>query len=56
MLAALGAVSTIYHVDKMLEWRRWEEARVAEAEKLLRHHQALNLKQSGGESGPVQVR
>lgn len=57
MLAALGAVSTIYHVDRMLEWRRWEEARVAEAEKLLRHHHALNLKESDGEeSGPVQVR
>ncbi len=59
MLAALGAVSTVYHVDKMLEWRRWEEARVAEAEKLLRQHQALHLQQSAtaeDEIAPVQVR
>jgi hypothetical protein len=38
MLAALGAVSAIYHLDKMLEWRQWEEERVLEAQKLLRQH------------------
>lgn len=26
MLAALGIVSSLYHGDKMLEWRRWEES------------------------------
>lgn len=41
MLAALGAVSGTYHLDKMLEWRRWEENRVAQAERLLRQHQQL---------------
>ena len=38
MLAALGATSTLYHLDKMLEWRHYEEARLAEAERLLRAH------------------
>ena len=41
MLAALGAISAVYHLDKMLEWRRWEEERVAEAERLLRQHREM---------------
>ena len=49
MLAALGAVSAVYHLDKMLEWRRWEEARVAEAERLLRAHYGG---ERAAESGP----
>ena len=51
MLAALGAVSGAYHLDKMLEWRRWEEARVAQAEKLLRQHQQWT--QGEVERGPA---
>ena len=59
MLAALGAVSTVYHVDKMLEWRRWEESRVAEAERLLRQHQSIIMPESPqaeDDRGNVQVR
>jgi hypothetical protein len=41
MLAGLGSVSALYHLDKMLEWRRWEEVRILEAEKLLRHYNSI---------------
>jgi hypothetical protein len=39
MLASLGGVSALYHLDKMVAWRRWEEARMASAERLLRLQQ-----------------
>ena len=39
MLASLGGVSALYHLEKMMEWRRWEEARMAHAERLLRLQQ-----------------
>lgn len=54
MLAALGAVSALYHLDKMLEWRRWEERRVAEAERLLRQHYHIGEESlpSGGSQRP----
>jgi hypothetical protein len=35
MLASLGGVSTAYHLTKMLEWKQWEAARIAQAERLL---------------------
>lgn len=39
MLAALGGVSSAYHLTKMLEWRSYEQLRVEEAERLLRQYQ-----------------
>jgi hypothetical protein len=39
MLAALGGVSSAYHLKKMLEWRAYEQSRVLEAERLLRDYQ-----------------
>ena len=48
MLAALGGTSALYHLDKMVEWRRWEESRVAAAERLLKQHQQLGIGIGGG--------
>ena len=39
MLAALGGVSSAYHLRKMLEWRGYKQSRVLEAEQLLREYQ-----------------
>lgn len=36
MLAALGGVSSAYHLAKLMEWRQYEIERLAEAEALLR--------------------
>lgn len=47
MLAALGAVSALYHLDKMVEWRAWEDARIQEAEKLLFRQSAQNEENRG---------
>ena len=38
MLAALGGLSSAYHLAKWVEWRSFESARVQEAERLLREH------------------
>ncbi|PSC73398.1 UPF0136 domain [Micractinium conductrix] len=40
MLAALGGVSSAYHLAKFLEWRAYEQHRITEAERLLRNYQA----------------
>lgn len=38
MLAALGGVSSAYHLHKMLAWRSYEQSRILEAERLLRDY------------------
>lgn len=48
MLAALGGLSSTYHLVKWLEWRAYEAARVAEAERLLREHYRSLASGGGG--------
>lgn len=51
MLAALGGVSSLYHLDKMLEWRKWEQYRIEEAERLLRQHYGEMERTPSGQAG-----
>ncbi|KAI3426158.1 hypothetical protein D9Q98_008535 [Chlorella vulgaris] len=55
MLAALGGVSSAYHLRKMLEWRTYEQSRVHEAERLLRDYivKHPDAAQAGGPAGPT---
>ncbi|KAL4423055.1 hypothetical protein ABPG77_005860 [Micractinium sp. CCAP 211/92] len=38
MLAALGGVSSAYHLQKFLAWRSYEQSRILQAERMLREY------------------
>ncbi|KFM28095.1 UPF0136 membrane protein [Auxenochlorella protothecoides] len=53
MLAALGIISSAYHLTKMLEWQAYEQQRIEAASRLLAQYQTGTVPHQDGEAGPI---